>query len=210
MSLRGFTLLEVMIAVAILGLALTAIFSSEVGAANVAQRARRQNIAATLARCKMGEIEEVVGIEGLPALDKKDKDNCCEHAPVEGFECQWIVERIILPELGADEEDGEEGSDGDANDDPIGRLNETYQDLNEQGGGTPEEVIAGEAGNLALLALQLGFPILKPFLEEQVRRATVTVLWMEGSQERGFDVTQYLVSEQIASEDPNASPEGDE
>ena len=207
---RGFTLLEVMIAVAILGLSLTAIFSSEVGAANVAQRARRQNIAATLARCKMGEIEEVIGIEGLPALEKKDKDNCCEHAPVEGFECEWIVERIILPELGADEGDGEEGSDGDTNDDPIGRLNQTYEDLNEQGGGTPEEVIAGEAGNLALLALQLGFPILKPFLEEQVRRATVTVLWKEGPRERGFDVTQYLVSEQIASEDPNATAEGDQ
>jgi general secretion pathway protein I len=207
MNVRGFTLLEVMIAVAILGLSLTAIFSSEVGAANVAQRARRQNIAATLARCKMGEIEEVIGIEGLPALEKKDSDNCCEHAPVEGFECEWIVERIILPELGADEGDGEEDSEAD---DPLGRLNETYQDLNEQGGGTPEEVIAGEAGNLALLALQLGFPILKPFLEEQVRRATVTVRWNEGPRERGFDVTQYLVSEQIASEDPNATAEGNE
>jgi general secretion pathway protein I len=40
MTGRGFTLLEVMIAVAILGLSLTAIFSSEVGAANVAARAR--------------------------------------------------------------------------------------------------------------------------------------------------------------------------
>jgi len=57
MTGRGFTLLEVMIAVAILGLSLTAIFSSEVGAANIAARARRQNVAATLARCKMGEIE---------------------------------------------------------------------------------------------------------------------------------------------------------
>jgi general secretion pathway protein I len=111
MTGRGFTLLEVMIAVAILGLSLTAIFSSEVGAANVAARARRQNVAATLARCKMGEIEEVVAIEGLPALEKKDTDSCCEHAPVEGFECEWLVERIILPELGAqDDEDEDEDS----------------------------------------------------------------------------------------------------
>lgn len=208
MSARGFTLLEVMIAVAILGLSLTAIFSSEVGAANVAQRARRQNIAATLARCKMGEIEEVVGVEGLPALEKKDTDSCCEHAPVDGFECDWIVERIILPELGADE--GDEDDEDGASNDPVTRLNETADDLNQQGGGTPEEIIAGEAGNLASLALQLGFPILKPFLEEQVRRATVTVRWKEGPRDRGFDVTQYLVSEQIASEDPNAPSESDE
>ena len=111
MTGRGFTLLEVMIAVAILGLSLTAIFSSEVGAANVAARARRQNVAATLARCKMGEIEQVIAIEGLPALEKKDTDACCEHAPVEGFECDWLVERIILPELGAT---GDEEGDEDA------------------------------------------------------------------------------------------------
>ena len=199
---RGFTLLEVMIAVAILGLSLTAIFSSEVGAANVAARARRQNVAATLARCKMGEIEEIVAIEGLPALEKKDTDACCEHAPIEGYECEWIVERIILPELGAQE--GQEGDEDESEQDRSQRrLTETYDDINAQGGGTPQEVIAGQAGNLTSMALELGYPILKPFLEEQVRRATVTVRWKEGPREIGFDVVQYLVSEQIASPDPN-------
>lgn len=199
---RGFTLLEVMIAVAILGLSLTAIFSSEVGAANVAARARRQNVAATLARCKMGEIEEIVAIEGLPALEKKDTDGCCEHAPIEGYECEWIVERIILPQLGAQE--GEEGDEDESEQDRSQRrLTETYDEINAQGGGTPQEVIAGQAGNLTSMALELGYPILKPFLEEQVRRATVTVRWKEGPREIGFDVIQYLVSEQIASPDPN-------
>lgn len=199
---RGFTLLEVMIAVAILGLSLTAIFSSEVGAANVAARARRQNVAATLARCKMGEIEEIIGIEGLPVLDKKDEDSCCEHAPVEGYECEWIVERIILPELGTGD-DGDEDDEEGLRDSPQDQLNDTVDELNSQGGGPTEQVIAGQAGNLTSMALQLGFPILKPFLEEQVRRATVSVRWQEGPRERGFDVVQYLVSEQIASEDPN-------
>lgn len=196
---RGFTLLEVMIAVAILGLSLTAIFSSEVGAANVAARARRQNVAATLARCKMGEIEEIIAIEGLPALEKKDTDACCEHAPIEGYECDWIVERIILPELGAQEGDEDESEQ----DRSQRRLTETYDEINAQGGGTPQEVIAGQAGNLTSMALEIGYPILKPFLEEQVRRATVTVRWKEGPREIGFDVVQYLVSEQIASPDPN-------
>jgi general secretion pathway protein I len=198
---RGFTLLEVMIAIAILGLSLTAIFSSEVGAANVAARARRQNVAATLARCKMGEIEEIIAIEGLPALEKKDTDACCEHAPVEGYECSWIVERIILPELGAQEADDDETSQ----DRSQRRLTETYDDINAQGGQTPQEVIAGQSGNLTTMALEIGFPILKPFFEEQVRRATVAVRWKEGPSERGFDVVQFLVSEQIAASDPNAA-----
>jgi hypothetical protein len=188
-----------MIAVAILGLSLTAIFSSEVGAANVAARARRQNIAATLARCKMGEIEEIIGIEGLPVLEKKDTDSCCEHAPVEGYECEWIVERIILPELGVQDGENEEGFE----DSPQQQLTDTVDEINSQGGGPTEQVIAGQAGNLTSMALEIGFPILKPFLEEQVRRATVSVRWKEGPRERGFDVIQYLVSEQIASEDPN-------
>ncbi len=194
----GFTLLEVMIAVAILGLSLTAIFSSEVGAANVAARARRQNTAVSLARCKMGEIEELIAIEGLPLVEKKDTDGCCEHAPVEGYECDWIVERIILPELGGDEEDGDDDEEErGASETPTELINESVDEV-ENAGGTPQEVIAGQAGNLATLALQLGFPILKPYLEEQVRRATVKVRWTEGPREVGFDVIQYLVSEQPA------------
>jgi hypothetical protein len=55
-----------------------------------------------------------------------------------------------------------------------------------------------------MMALQIGFPILKPFLEEQVRRATVSVRWKEGPSERGFDVIQYLVSEQPAPVDAAA------
>ena len=202
MSARGFTLLEVMIAVAILGLSLTAIFSSEVGAANVAARARRQNVAATLARCKMGEIEQIIAIEGLPAIEKKDSDSCCEHAPVEGFECEWIVERIILPELGAqgsEDEDSENGS--------TRLLNDTIEDV--QSVETTQQALAGEAGNLAMLALELGFPILKPFLEEQVRRATVSVRWKEGPKERGFDVIQYLVSDQPAPVDETVAEESE-
>ena len=202
MSARGFTLLEVMIAVAILGLSLTAIFSSEVGAANVAARARRQNVAATLARCKMGEIEQIIAIEGLPAIEKKDSDSCCEHAPVEGFECEWIVERIILPELGA------QGSeDEDSENSSTRLLNDTIEDV--QSVETTQQALAGEAGNLAMLALELGFPILKPFLEEQVRRATVSVRWKEGPKERGFDVIQYLVSDQPAPVDETVAEESE-
>lgn len=205
MNRSGFTLLEVMIAVAILGISLAAIFSSEVGAANIAARARRQNVAVTLARCKMGEIEEIIAIEGLPALDKKDTDSCCEHAPVEGYECDWIVDRIILPEFGVGDDESEDDEGGDGNN-PRDIVNAAVDEVTESGGPT-EQAIAGDAGNLAMLALQIGFPILKPFLEEQVRRATVTVRWAEGPKQRGFDVTQYLVSDQPAPTDESAQEE---
>jgi len=201
MKLSAFTLLEVMIAVAILGLALTAIFSSEVGASNVAQRAKRQNVATTLARCKMGEIEEIIAIEGLPLVEKADDDNCCEHAPVEGYECSWIVDRIILPELGVDDSD-DELDEKDQNNRSLNESFEAVQDM------PTEQVISGESGNLAIMALQLGYPILKPFFEEQVRRATVSVKWTEGGKERGFDVIQFLVSEQPARTEEATTEDG--
>lgn len=205
MNRRGFTLLEVMIAVAILGMSLAAIFSSEVGAANVAARARRQNVAATLARCKMGEIEEIIAIEGLPALEKKDEDNCCEHAPVKGFECEWIVDRIILPEFGVGDEDSED-EEAEQGNSPKEILDEAVDGVTGEDG-MSEQVIAGQAGNMAGLALQIAFPILKPFLEEQVRRATVSVRWTEGSKQRGFDVVQFLVSDQPAPTDESLEEE---
>lgn len=205
MNRRGFTLLEVMIAVAILGMSLAAIFSSEVGAANVAARARRQNVAATLARCKMGEIEEIIAIEGLPALEKKDEDNCCEHAPVKGFECEWIVDRIILPEFGVGDEDSED-EEAEQGNSPKEILDEAVDGVTGEDG-ISEQVIAGQAGNMAGLALQIAFPILKPFLEEQVRRATVSVRWTEGSKQRGFDVVQFLVSDQPAPTDESLEEE---
>src|SRR5690606_3853502 len=54
--LGGFTLLEVMVAVAILALSLVAIFSSEGGAIRAGARARQMSAATLLARCKMAEV----------------------------------------------------------------------------------------------------------------------------------------------------------
>ena len=44
------------------------------------------------------------------------------------------------------------------------------------------------------MAMNLAFPVLKPQIEEQVRRATVTVKWQEGDREKSFDVVHFLVS----------------
>ena len=54
---RGFTLLEVMVAVAILGLGLTAVLSAMFGSVKGVAHARGISVAVGLARCKMSEIE---------------------------------------------------------------------------------------------------------------------------------------------------------
>ena len=52
---------------------------------------------------------------------------------------------------------------------------------------------------IASFVMSISFPIMKPVIEEGVRRATVTVSWKEGDSERTFDVVQYLVNEAQAA-----------
>lgn len=186
----GFTLLEVMVAVAILAIGLTAIFSSEAGAVKAAHRARKMNVAALLARCKMAEIEEQIGTDGLPAVDDRGRDECCEDAEIEGYSCEWSVERIVLPDdMGLGEEEGADSLSalaGGGEEDQSATLDSML------GGG-------GDADGIASMAMSFAFPILKPSIEDQVRRAKVTVQWQEGGTPRDFDVVQYVVAEQPAA-----------
>jgi general secretion pathway protein I len=201
----GFTLLEVMVAVAILAIALTAILSSEVGALRVGNRARRTNVATLLARCKMAEIEEQVANEGLPAIDDHGNDECCEDAEVPGYTCEWAIERIVLPEMGGagglpgqeaagDDEDVPE-VDPAAADDPMSKATAMMS-----GGGGMD--------GITQMAMQIAYPTLKPALEESVRRASVVVHWNEGDRDASFDVVQYLVGDQGASQDDDGNGSG--
>ena len=58
---------------------------------------------------------------------------------------------------------------------------------------------------MAEMAIGIAFPVLKPAIEEQVRRATVTVTWKHHRRDMSFDVVQYIVAEQPPA-DPTANP----
>jgi general secretion pathway protein I len=213
---RGFTLIEVLVAIAILGLALTAIFASEAGAVKAGHRARRITVATILARCKMGEIEEEIAREGFPAIEMHGTDSCCEGGEIDDdgdgesdFVCDWSVDRIEFPDLEG-EEDGllpeaeAEGEDADTGFSQAASVEDILGGTAPTSGGD----MVGE------LALSYAWPILQPALEEQVRRARVTVRWREGltpptgsgqcerdpdnparNELRCMDVVQYLVAE---------------
>jgi general secretion pathway protein I len=202
----GFTLLEVMVAVAIMALSLTAIFSSQGGAIRAGARARHLTTATLLARCKMGEVEEQMAREGFPAVMADGDDECCEDGEQEGFRCHWQVEQVMLPDSMSE------------NDNPLGLG------LGGEGtGSTPgrsgadatasnlEQALTGAAGGdmIGSFALQYTYPILRPMIEQQVRRATVSVRWREGGgrgpelsgpcqedERTCFTVVQYLVADQ--------------
>lgn len=208
MGADAFTLLEVMVAVALLAVTLTAVFSSQVGAVKVDQRARMTAIATNLVRCKMGEIEERVAKDGLPAVYAEGTDACCKNLGVEGFTCEWKIERIVLPDMTQmssaqpmDVLNKSSGKSGDAN---KGEDEDSKEPMSLKSFAT-----SGVPGDLvSQMAMQYAFPILKPFVEEQVRRAVVKVNWLEGTKKKSFDVMQYITSERNAViQNPSALPQ---
>ena len=98
MRSRGFSLLEVLVAVAILGLALTVILSAEAGLYSASSHVEHETIAIGMARCKMGEVEEDLLRLGYPEVDRKEDGPCCENQTPRGVRCSWKVERVELPQ----------------------------------------------------------------------------------------------------------------
>ena len=97
---RGFTLLEVMVAVAILGLTLTVILSAQGGLAASNRSAANMGQAVSLGRCKMSELEENLLKLGYPLLDDIQPDvACCDGEKFDGdlFHCDTRVEKIEMP-----------------------------------------------------------------------------------------------------------------
>ena len=95
---RGFTLLEVLVAVSILGLGLTAILSAQAGAFSSAAHARAISVAAGLLRCKMSEVEEHLYKDGFQETDESGAGPCCDGDESPNMRCAWRVDRPTFPE----------------------------------------------------------------------------------------------------------------
>lgn len=219
-SQRAFTLLEVLVAIAILGLGLTVILGSQVGLFTNASRGEHLTVATNLARCKMGELEVKLLTLGYQLTDETDDGPCCsgDEDANEGYHCSWKVERVTLPEMplnGADAGVNNPGGDGGLDLGPIGLLT----GLNQPGGtslgdkANPTD-LAKTLGNapspmsLAPMMMSLVYPTLKPMLEASIRKVSVTVAYKEGKFSRELAVTQYVTNPQQGQLDPAVAGTG--
>ncbi len=212
MNRHGFTLLEVMVAMAILALGLSTILSSQTGLFATTRRVQFETQAATLVRCKMSELELDLIQNGFSLLDESDGGECCEDEGTDPFRCEWTVETVILPEPPVFDENAEDDSelgadDSDLSSDPLAAGSDlaatipTSDDsLSEVGsvddvaGTLAPGMDAGPGGGIIGMALSMVYPSLKPMLEASIRKVTVKVLWDEGSKERSFEVIQYVTN----------------
>jgi general secretion pathway protein I len=197
----GFTLLEVLVAIAILGLALSVILGAQTGLFSNAKRAQRLSVATGLARCRMSELELELLQKGYPLIDQESEGECCMDEVEGGFSCSWKIQRVELPEASNLDAEGADG--GIAESEGVGPF--AALSALQKGGGAAlgenpdigalaEQLTAGsgETGGLVSMVMGLVYPSLKPMLEASIRKVTVDVKWREGVKDRSLTLTQYL------------------
>ncbi len=206
MRARGFSLLEVMVAVAILGLTLTVILSAQGNISAKNQQATNMAFAGSLARCKMTEVEEKLLKMGYPEIDQIDTAvSCCEDADREGFTCDTRVEKVELPKLENTSGDGGSlfGAPSSSSSPLSGIVNNpagtARLDLSPEAGVGGIQQLAGQMGGMeGMMSTVMGivYPSLKPMMEASVRRVGVTVHWKEGPNVRELPIIQYVTNPQ--------------
>ncbi len=235
---RAFSLLEIMVAIAILGLTLTVILSAQGSLTASDKLAVREGMAVTLARCKMTAVEEDLLKRGYPVLDEINGDEpCCEGVDAPEFSCDTAVERVELPELSGGGGAGDGGIGGDlasalkvgqpTEKSPSGGGVELPPSLAREGaiagavrdGGlseiaatmarqTEDTTQGGGTSGLVAQVLSMVYPSLRPVLSQSVRRVTVTVNWSAGPREREFKLVQFVTNPTIAAQSLGAGMAG--
>jgi general secretion pathway protein I len=181
---RGFTLLEVMISLAILAVALVALSDLNGGAVQMQAYARRATQATLLLRSKMSDIEEQLQKDGFSDFSDDKHGTFDDEEGAQGYE--WRAE-ILKPDVQMDASQllqllgaGGQGAAGGAAAQPTGGAPGGVGSLT-----APGSPIAGILQNQATTFLET--------LKKSVREVRVTVSWKDGSQERNITASQHVV-----------------
>ena len=207
---RAFTLLEVVVALAILGVSLVAVLDINASAVYSHVYAKKLTVATLLARSKMTDLEQKLYDEPLGLDDDEDAgDFSAEGWP--GY--KWRA-KIIVPKtngLSPEQLFGALfnlplGNGGDAKDGASSMLSGMFGGASgglpagaaaaAAGGGVPAEKGGGLMGMLGPMAgmAQQQFTQMVDQLQKSVREVHLTVTWKEGKLTESIDVVTHVVS----------------
>lgn len=94
---RGFTLLEVMIGLALLGFGLVVLIQSSTGSIRAAKRAQMIGVVTDLSRGKMYDIEEKLLKDGFTETDQSEEDRAFDEEGWPEIKYSYKVEQVELP-----------------------------------------------------------------------------------------------------------------
>jgi general secretion pathway protein I len=197
---RGFTLLEVMVAMAILSMALVTTFEVVGGALQNHVRARQIETATLLARAKLVELEAGYEEDGFRDFDQEDEGTF----EAQGHrEVRWQV-KAVKPtvELGPEgvvkaltgAEGGLAGLLGLGGQGGSGAGGAGSSALAPSSGGAASGGAAGSAlAGPALAVIQQQLTALGEQIKKGVREVRLTVSWPDGKRTESFTVVTHLV-----------------
>lgn len=208
LKMRGFSLLEVMIALAIFGLMIVGVLAAQASVAATNKKAADEGQAIDLARCKMSELEEKLIRDGYPDLDDINMDVlCCEGTDTSLYTCETRVEKVTLPDppsssalsdggglnpLGSPS--GAPGVAGAPSDTPFNAQLDFDGGLGNIASALGPQAAGGGAGGMLNMVMGFVYPTMKPLMENSIRRLTVTVHWSEGPNAETFTIVQYVTN----------------
>jgi general secretion pathway protein I len=184
----GFSLLEVMVSIAILAMSLVVLARIVTGNVRATHHSRMMTAATFLARTKIATLEQAILDYGFSEMDGEDKGDFTE----EGYpHFRWYaaIERVELPTDGAQK----------------AQQAATQQKMNVTSM-NPMQMLTGFMGGFMTTLME---PI-RIGIQESVRRLTVRVTWDEmGRPDQSFEVVAFLTDPSkldMALQGPQGSP----
>jgi len=192
-ALRAFTLLEVMVAIAVLALGVTVLLQVQARSIYMAQQARALTVATQLARSKLYDCEDDLLKKGFSVGDYKE-DGKFDEEGYDSFywECRGYEPDLPVPTAA----DISEGMASDA----LGKLTGS-SDLGAAAQGNP---MMGMAGGMLGPAIST----LADVMKKSIRELVVIVRWKDGEDWEELSVTTHIVDTTAVNAIAGAASQG--
>jgi len=179
----GFTMLEVMVAIAYVAFFFTAFYASQAQSISMCSEARWETVAPLMARCKLSEIELYLMEEGFSEVNESESGReCCEISENEDFTCDWDIVKVELPGIAdlANAQSTAIGKDG---------LSSLIGDFQAERVDSQLQKVGG-MGALAMLV-----PMINELFTAAIRRVDLVVRWDPvGQPEQTLSISYYVVN----------------
>lgn len=195
---RGFTLVEVMLALAILGMALMMLMRSATSSLFATSQAQMLGVVTDLARAKMYDLEEKLIKDGFSDTDQTE-DGTFDAEGWESVEWKATIETVELPSFQTMEEVGKEATrdGGKGLGDRFG-VKTPGSELG-SGSGTTQEKPQDLTGGF----IQQFYEPISRVLKMSVRRVSLDVKWKVLGKDRDLKVVMYVTDASKAEQAVN-------
>ncbi len=171
----GFTLLEVMIALAILAMSLITLSNSYQNSVRAASRSRLMTVATLLARYKMVEVEDDLFKDGFSDFEEEETGDFKDE-DFDRYTYVLKVDKVELPKS-------------------VNNQEATALMGSSTGGSSSSSSSGGSSSPLDMLGggmLSQSYDMIRKVLEKSIRRVQLSVKWKEGAIGREVTVVAYF------------------